>query len=1098
MKRLTLLLTCLFCCMGLLVAQTTKVTGTVLDDKGEAVIGAVIKIKGNTNKGTTTDFDGKFELDVPTNFKTLIVSYTGMKAQEVAIKPVMSIKLDVDAQQLDEVIVTGYQKIDRKMFTGAASVVKAEDAKVDGVTDVSRMLQGKAAGVQLTNVSGTFGAAPKLRVRGASSIYGNSSPLWVVDGVVLDDVVDVSADDLSSGNAATLISSAVAGLNADDIETFQILKDASATSLYGARAMNGVIVITTKKGRAGSATINYTGEFSIRAKPYYGQYDILNSQDQMSVFLEMQDKGSLNPSTMYLAKDGGVFNLMYRLIDEKANGGYGLDNTTQAKLAYLKEAELRNTNWFDELFRYSIQQNHSISISSGTDKARTYTSMSYFNDPGWTAVDKVDRFTFNTNTLFDITKKLTFGVLANASIRNQKAPGTLNSVVNVVEGEYSRDFDINPFSYALNTSRTMASDVYYRRNYAAFNIQNELENNYLDLDMLDTKMQLNLTYKPVKGLDIDLLGAYRYVKTTREHNILDGSNMAMAYRANESTIINSNNNFLWGNPDDPDALPIVVMRDGGMYNTQDNNLMNYYGRAQANYNKIINGKHALNLLGGAEIRSTDRSDRWNNGYGFLYGSEIAVTDWRIMRKVIDSGSAYYGLTKKFDRSAGFFGAGTYSYDGRYTINGTLRTEGTNQMGKTNTARWLPTWNISGSWNAKNESFLKDFEPISAMTFRGTYGLTAKMISGANALSVLQASQTYRPFQEDRETMLEIINVANENLTWEKMKETNLGLDLGLFQNRVSLGFDAYWRNSYDLLGNVRTSGIGGEHIKFANYADMKSSGLEFSINTVNLDRKDFSWSNHLTFSFNKNEITNLNTTSRVIDLVGLSGAPKEGSAVRGLFSVPFAGLDSEGLPTFYNENGERVYYIDLQNSTSTDYLKYEGSIDPKIVGGFENSIKYKNMKLDLYFTYQAGNVIRLYPTFSASYTDIDAMTKDMKNRWTLPGDEYRTNIPTIASNAQLAANSDLVVAYNVYNFSDQRVAKGDFIRLKDITFTYDVKGNVLKTIGFKSLQLRGVVSNVWLIYSDKALNGQDPEFTRSGGVAMPMPRQFTLSVRAGL
>lgn len=339
-------------------------------------------------------------------------------------------------------MVTGYQKIDRRLFTGAAEKIKGKDAKIDGVTDVSQMLQGKVAGVSVQSVSGTFGAAPKMRVRGASSIYGDQRPLWVVDGVVLEDLVNVSADDLSSGDAKTLISSAVAGLNSDDIEDFQILKDASATALYGARAMNGVVVITTRKGRTGSASINYVGEFSTRFKPSYGEYNIMNSQEQMDVYRQMENSGWLNNAAMARISNGGVYYKMYDLINQynETNGGFGLPNTAHDRALYLRDAEMRNTNWFDELFRNSWTQNHSVSLSGGTDRSRYYASLSYFNDPGWSVADKVERYTANFNSSFDLTKNFSLSFLTNASYRNQKAPGTLDRTVDVVNGEVNRDF----------------------------------------------------------------------------------------------------------------------------------------------------------------------------------------------------------------------------------------------------------------------------------------------------------------------------------------------------------------------------------------------------------------------------------------------------------------------------------------------------------------------------------------------------------------------------------------------------------------------------------------------------------------------------------
>ena len=229
-----------------------------------------------------------------------------MKKEEVGIKSHLKITMKTDSEILQEVVVTGMQRMDKRLFTGAATKLSADNVKMDGMAEISRALEGRAAGVSVQNVSGTFGTAPKIRVRGATSIYGSSKPLWVVDGVIMEDVTEVGADDLSSGDAVTLISSAIAGLNADDIESFQILKDGSATSIYGARAMAGVIVVTTKKGKAGSNKISYTGEFTMRMKPNYRNFNIMDSQEQMDVYKTMASNGYLNFSDVYRASDSGV------------------------------------------------------------------------------------------------------------------------------------------------------------------------------------------------------------------------------------------------------------------------------------------------------------------------------------------------------------------------------------------------------------------------------------------------------------------------------------------------------------------------------------------------------------------------------------------------------------------------------------------------------------------------------------------------------------------------------------------------------------------------------------------------------------------------
>ena len=300
-----------------LLAQQRLVKGLVTEADGTPIIGASVIVKGHSSVGVATNLDGRFSLNVPSGANTLIVSFMGLKTQEVNMqgKKELKIVLQDDNNVIQDVVVTGMSKVDKRLFTGAATKISGDKSKMDGIADVSRALEGKAAGVSVQNVSGTFGSAPKVRVRGATSIYGASKPLWVVDGVVMDDVVEVSADALASGDATTLISSAIAGLNADDIESFQVLKDGSATSIYGARAMAGVIVITTKKGHAGVSRISYTGEYTYRLKPNYNQFNIMNSQQQMSVYREMEQKGWLELASLSNASSSGIYGKMYSLVN---------------------------------------------------------------------------------------------------------------------------------------------------------------------------------------------------------------------------------------------------------------------------------------------------------------------------------------------------------------------------------------------------------------------------------------------------------------------------------------------------------------------------------------------------------------------------------------------------------------------------------------------------------------------------------------------------------------------------------------------------------------------------------------------------------------
>ena len=1109
MKKARLFFTALCLCLttALGYAQTT-VKGTVIaEEDGLPVIGASVFVKGSQTVGTVTDLDGHFTLNVPASAKILVVSFMGYVDQEVPVSPQVTVSLKSDAEMLEQVVVTGMQKMDRRLFTGAASKVSAEDAKLDGMADISRSLEGRVAGVSVQNVTGTFGTAPKIRVRGATSIYGSSKPLWVVDGVIMADVLDVSADDLSSGDATTLISSAIAGLNSDDIESFDILKDGSATSIYGARAMAGVIVVTTKKGRAGQNHINYTGEYTSRLIPTYNTFNIMNSQDQMDIYQELYQKGYLNYAEISNTADSGVYGKMYELINtyDETTGQFGLPNTDAARAAYLRAAEYRNTDWFKLLFSNAIQANHSVSISGGSENANYYTSMSVMDDPGWTRQSGVKRYTINTNSSIKVFDKVTVNLIGNASYRKQKAPGTLSQDIDVVFGEAKREFDINPYSYALNTSRALDPNEFYTRNYAPFNILHELDNNYIDVNVFDFRAQGEIKYKPIMPLEFSLLGAVKYSSSSQEHHILDDSNQAQAYRAMGTSTIRGRNSYLYDDPDEPTQLPISVLPDGGIYDKTDNSMTGWDMRASATFNKTFADKHIVNLFGGSEINSIDRHGSYFRGWGMQYSmGEIANYAYQVFKKGAEANTHYFTLDNRFDRSVAFFANGTYSYDARYTINGTIRYEGTNKLGKSRSARWLPTWNVSGAWNASQEQWWAPIRPVvSHLTLKASYSLTADRgpSNVTNSFVVISSQTPWRPTAALRESALYIQDLANNDLTYEKKHELNLGLEAGFFDNRINATFDWYKRNNFDLIGIINTQGIGGQVQKFGNIASMKSNGYEISLTTVNIKGKDFKWTTNFNFSHAVNQVTDLKTTKRVIDLVRGSGFAQEGYPVRSIFSIPFLGLNNEGLPLFMNEEGEVTttgVYFQESDEEKIKYLEYSGSADPTDFGSLGNIFTWKGFRLNVYITYSYGNVIRLDPVFKNRYNDLDSMPREFKNRWMTPGDENVTNIPVIASSIQNRNDTDLAIAYNSYNYSTARIAKGDFIRMKEISLGYEFPKDFVSKLKLNALSLKLQASNLFLLYADPALNGQDPEFFNTGGVAVPVPKQFTFTLRIGI
>ena len=472
---------------------------------------------------------------------------------------------------------------------------------------------------------------------------------------------------------------------------------------------------------------------------------------------------------------------------------------------------------------------------------------------------------------------------------------------------------------------------------------------------------------------------------------------------------------------------------------------------------------------------------------------------------------YFANTFSFYRNLAFFGMATYSYKGRYTINGTIRYEGTNKLGKSRNARWLPTWNVSGAWNAHEENWWYPTfgKAWSYASLKASYSLTADRgpAGVTNSLAVFTSFTPFRPSTTASETGITLYDLENSELTYEKKHELNIGAAFGFVDNRINVEFDWYRRNNFDLIGYVQTMGVGGQTTKLANDASMQSTGCEFTISTTNIRTNDFKWTTDWIFSWAENMITKLDSRSQVYQLVNGYGR-MEGRPVGALYSIPFAGLTEEGLPTFYIDaertqivgpgNYADIYFQEYEN---VDYLKYEGSIDPTITGSFGNTFTWKGLKLNVFFTYSFGNVLRLddlCPVYGSDYSDLTASMKEMKNRWMVPGDENVTTIPAIPTVRQMREIDALDNAYSAYNYSSERIAKGDFIRLKELSLSYDLPKKYFE--GQKAVSSFGVklsATNLWLAYADKKLNGRDPEYYNTGGVSSPTPRQFTLTVKLG-
>lgn len=1100
MKSNVIILTFLLLTGFFVVAQQT-INGVVsTQDTGEPVLGASVLIK-NTLQGAQTDYDGNYALTGVQINDTLVFSFIGFKTIEIPFsgQKQINVALQEDVSRLKEVIVTGYEDISKTLFTGVSTKVDLQRERIEGISDASRMLEGKDAGVVVANVSGAFGASPQITIRGNTSINGNNNPLWVVDGVVLEDNVELDQGDLASGDVNSLIGSAVAGLNPDDVESFEILKDASGTALYGARAKNGVIIITTKKGSFGDLKSSYTSTLTGRIRPNYNQFDILNSQEEMSVYKEMVDKFLINTASPVIAPTYGVIGKMFTEINEKRipwGSGNGINDN------FLRRYQLANTDWFDVLFKsFSFQQQHTLSFSGGSEKTNYFFSLGYLSDPGQTIADQVERYNAKLSSTYRFNEKTSLNVKIEASIRDQRVAGSNNRSLNRITGEFSREFDINPYSFALNTSRSMTpydengNLEFFRRNFSPFNIIDELNKNYIDIDVSDISFQGDFTRRITSNLRISSTFNFRRAITQQEHIIKDTSNQAMAYRADDPEILLLNP-FLFNDPDHPEELPYSVLPEGGLNIFEENQLNYFYIRNSLNWKPRLNQDNTLDILLGQEIRQSKRKNKRYDGFGISYDRGfITNVNPDIIRQQVLEGDQYFSLSNFNERFAGFFSKISFAHKENYFANATFRYDGSNLLGDSRDARYLTTWNISGGWNMHNSDFLHNHKWVNLLKLKLTYGLTGGRGPLTSATLNLQAEPPLRPY--DRETLIFIQDLENEDLTFEKLREFSIGLEFGMIHSRISGELGYYRRNASDLIGVIRTHGVGGETFKWGNYAAMDINGFEFSMTTKNIKTPSFSWTTSLNIGYHTEKITDLRSEPNYFDALSKTGTPILGRSINSLYSVRFAGLNETGIPTFYIPDGEGntrvVTEIDIQRNDHLEkVLKYEGTSTPSGVGGFFTTFKYKNFSFQANLSFKFDYKIRLDRNYQSVYNDFSSLPGELKNRWALPGDEEYTTIPSILDfDSLIEYNGN---TYNLYNLSDLFIADGSYVRLRAVSLSYDVPKPIFSKLGLRSLQLKVLAENLALLFSDDKLKGQDPEFFNSGGVALPLSKVITFSL----
>jgi TonB-linked SusC/RagA family outer membrane protein len=1076
--------------------QKLTITGKVTDGKGP-LIGATITEKGTKNVAMT-NANGEFSIKVDKLATMLVFSYIGFSKKELPATGIyMNVLLEGGDQNLGEVVVTGYQRVDKKTFTGSVSQVDKEIINRSGYTDVSRMLQGAAAGVSVENVSGTFGATPKIRIRGNASISANQEPLYVINGIPIASPANVSVSQLYSGDPASLLGSAIAGLNAADIEDISILKDGSATALYGTRAANGVISITTKKGKKNSTLVNFSTAYTIGVKPDINQFNVMNSKQQMDLAYELFNRGYL--SVLNYPSSTGAFSNAY---SQYASNLISKDEFN----ASVNRARYVNTDWFDVLFKNNLLQEHSLSFSGGGDKSTYYLSGSYAGDNGSAIGHNTKRYTTDMRVTLNLTNNFEVDFNFNASLRNQLTPGTFNSTVSSTTYETARAFELNPTIYATTTSRAMSpydangNLQYYLRNYAPFNILDELKENFNTLKAQDIRFSIKPIYKISNSLTFETILSARKTTAKYDHVMTEYSNVAAAYRVATNDKLRELNPYLYKDPSDVNAIPETILPRGGIIDARNSDGNFLYMRNTLSFKKNWNDLHNLNVFGGLEVGSDKVNNQFTRGYGYqYYGGKIISPSVLALKRAIERDERYYTEGFINENRTALFLSTQYSFKNKYNAELAGRVDGNNMFGRKTQSRFLPNYSIGLSWNIDREDFFKSINSggkIDFMKFRYSYALRGNAYPSSPRINANFVNLN-RPDAANTETGIRITEPELYSLSWEKDYISNFGLEIGLF-NKINLTAEYYSRNNEDLIKSTSVGYEDGFATKTINWASMRNRGVDLTLGIKDIvSTRDFKWNANVIYGYVKNTMTEGDLFSPLLtEKTRPEGYGTKGKPLYGLYAYRFARLDANGQPLFFDGNTGKTVNNIQYSSINDSLITYMGSREPTTTGSITNSFNYKSLELRVFLTYSLGNKVFKTPIAKRVYGDEFAASQDISARWRTAGDELLTNVPGLVSNIQ---NQYLTSAFIqnefAYNRSDEMVASANVLRLSEVMLSYNVDSKILKRMPWiKSVRIMASANNIHFWASGK-LRGVDPQALITG-VSLPNPRSYTLRLTA--
>jgi len=929
-----------------------QVKGTVTEKDGTPVVGATIQIKGQ-DVGTVTDADGSFSINAPEG-SILVISYVGFVTQEVTAAPQITITLEVDDRLLEQVVVVGYGSQSKKNITGSISSVDAKEFENRPVFSTAQALQGKAAGVQVTQPSGKPGTEFSIRIRGTNSVNANNDPLYVIDGVPTTDT---------------------RGLNPNDIETMQILKDAASASIYGARASNGVVLITTKKGAAGRSTTTfntYVG-FTQLAK----KIDVLNGEQYIQY---MQDRGE----------------------------AISADNA--------------NTDWQGETFGTGVNQNYQLAFSGGTDKSRYYLSLGYLGDKGMVNPASFKRYSARLNIDSKVNNWLTIGSNINFYRTNTLNAGdnassgrggiilsALNSPPNlgIYDADNPEQFSTNPFQASWETPLSYMS-------------REEVTNNNRFLGNVFAEVQLfkDLKFRSNLGTDISNAVYEFYVDPIRT---------------------------------------VYGRQNHGISNLAKSEYMSLLSENTLTYSKYF-GRNSLTALAGFSVQ--------DNAYGHAY---INTKDLPLEPvKTTNAGNQIDGAgnTKTVSAIVSQFGRIMYDYDTKYLLTAAIRRDGSSKLAAGN--KWDIFPSFSAGWRISQEDFFNSIDGINDLKLRGGWGQTGNQegLSDFAAFGLLDFSRI-TPSNVLIGPGIRRLTIANPDLTWEKTTQTNFGIDLTTWNNRLTFTADVYWKLTEGLIMSIPLpSSVGVDQPFVRNDGELTNSGVEFAVSSRNIKKEKLLWSTDFNISFNKNKVTKLGL-QKVYDYANIYSNGQ--AAIRMTEGRPlgsFFGYISEGVDP---ETGNIVYRdLDGNGIITPDDRTFIGQAAPKFVYGMTNNLSFMNFDLSIFIQGVQGNEI-----FNATKMDLEGMF-DSKNqsvnildRWQQVGDV--TDLPK--ANAAGDGNLD-----NIHN-STRFVEDGSFLRIKAVTLAYNFPSQWLRRARVENLSVYATAQN---LLTFTKYTGFDPEVNAYG------------------